>query len=229
MELKKSPKADLQGMKGLFTLVGLAVSLAATIGIFSWSKQEVVFEDMGVVEEEIVMEEAIVTHQEEPKQAPPKQAPAISDVIKIIDNKIKVDTDASVFDADFDEDTVIEIQTFEDEGEVDIVEEETPIIKAEVMPKFQGGDYNSTFRKWLAGEIKYPTVASENNITGRVIVQGVVERDGTLTNLKVLANPDQSLTDEALRAIKLSPKWEPGMQRGKAVRVFVIIPVLFNL
>lgn len=228
MELKKSPKADLQGMKGLFTLLGLAITLAIVIGLFSWSKTEVVFEDMGVEEVEVVIEEAIVTHQEEPKQAPPKQAPAISDVIKVIDNKIKVDNDMSAFDNMFDEDAIVEIPTFE-EVEVDIVEEETPIIKAEVMPTFQGGDYNATFRKWLAKEIKYPTIASENNITGRVIVQGVVEKDGSLTNLKVLANPDQSLTDEALRAIGNSPKWTPGMQRGKAVRVVVIIPVMFSL
>ena len=107
-------------------------------------------------------------------------------------------------------------------------EDDVPYVKVEQMPSFQGGDL-MTFRHWVTKQIQYPEVAKANNITGRVLVMFVIERDGSLTNIRVLQSPDSSLSDEVIRVFKSSPKWTPGMQRGEAVRVKYTMPVDFRL
>ena len=96
------------------------------------------------------------------------------------------------------------------------------------MPTFQGGDLMK-FRAWVQSRLRYPQIAQENGITGRVLLTFVVERDGSLTNIEVLQTPDRSLSDEAARVLKMSPKWKPGKQRNQAVRVKYTLPVDFRL
>ena len=96
------------------------------------------------------------------------------------------------------------------------------------MPSFQGGDLNA-FRNWVQGKLHYPQIAQENGISGRVVLSFVIERDGTLTNIEVLQAPDRSLSEEAVRVLETSPKWEPGMQSNKAVRVKYTLPVDFQI
>ena len=96
------------------------------------------------------------------------------------------------------------------------------------MPTFRGGDLNQ-FRNWVQGKLRYPQIAQENGISGRVIMSFVIERDGTLTNIEILQSPDRSLSEEATRVVKSSPKWEPGMQRNQAVRVKYTLPVVFQI
>lgn len=96
----------------------------------------------------------------------------------------------------------------------------------DVAPKFQGAD-ESAFIKWLYTNIKYPQYALDNEIYGVVIVSFIIEQDGTLTNAKIERSPDDSLSEEALRVVRLSPKWEPGMQEGRKVRTKLMIPIRF--
>ena len=96
----------------------------------------------------------------------------------------------------------------------------------EVSPKFQGADVKA-FIKWLYPNIKYPQYALDNEIYGVVIVSFIIEQDGTLTNAKIERSPDESLSEEALRVVRLSPKWEPGMQEGRKVRTKLMIPIRF--
>ncbi len=103
-----------------------------------------------------------------------------------------------------------------------------PFIVVEQMPTFQGGDLNK-FLNWVAMNLRYPQVAMENGISGRVIVNFVIERDGSLTNIKVLNTPDQCLSDEAVRVLKMSPKWTPGRQGSNTVRVSYNLPVDFKI
>lgn len=98
----------------------------------------------------------------------------------------------------------------------------------EQMPQFMGGDVN-TFRRWVMQRIVYPPIAQENGVQGTVVVQFIVEKDGSLSNIKVLRSPDSSLSKEAVRVITSSPKWTPGKQRGTAVRVQYTLPVGFRL
>ena len=105
--------------------------------------------------------------------------------------------------------------------------DDEPFLRAERMPIFQGGGVEK-FRRWVMQNVKYPLIAQENGINGRVVLTFVIERDGRLTNIQVLQSPDQSLSDEAIRVIQRSPKWLPGLQRNIPVRVQYTLPIIFG-
>ncbi len=223
MEVKKSPKADLQNKKGLFLQIGLVVALLITIGLFTYSVTEKKVDeiDMGIamIEEEIT---EITTQDEKPPEPPKQQQVAVVDVLNIVKNDVEVNTDLDF--SEFDEDEVI-VQTAVVE-EVAVSDE--PFLVVEDMPKFQGGDIN-TFRNWVQGRLRYPAIASENGISGRVTLTFVIEKDGSLTNIAVLQSPDRSLSEEAMRVLKTSPKWTPGKQRNMPARVRYNLPVTFTI
>lgn len=121
--------------------------------------------------------------------------------------------------------------TFEDFDEEELVvevDDEQVFTKVERMPSFAGGDFN-TFRTWFGGEFKYPAIAVENGIQGRVVVKFVIEKDGKLTNIEFLQSPDPIFNDEVIRVLKMSPKWTPGYQGDKPVRVSYVFPIILNL
>ena len=107
-------------------------------------------------------------------------------------------------------------------------DEEVAFIIVENMPKFRGGDQNS-FRAWIQSNLKYPEIAAENGISGKVFVNFVVSKSGAVVDAKVVRGVDSSLDQEALRVVRSSPKWEPGKQRGKAVKVQFTFPIVFVL
>ena len=100
--------------------------------------------------------------------------------------------------------------------------------KVDIMPSFKGGDINK-FREWVQKKTKYPQVASVNGIQGKVYITFIVESDGSVSNVKVARGVDPLIDDEALKSVKSSPKWMPGMHKGKAVRVSYYITVNFEL
>lgn len=106
--------------------------------------------------------------------------------------------------------------------------EDPPFIVAETMPLFEGGDLLK-FRQWLQTQVRYPAEALKKQIEGRVVCSFVVERDGSVSNIMALQSPDRLLTDEVRRVLANSPRWTPGMQKGKTVRVKYIVPVDFRL
>ncbi len=225
MELKKTPKADLKNKRGLLLEIGLIVSLGLVIFAFAYTPKEhriqQVEMDYGPIEEEITE----ITRQDQKPPEPPKKVElkVMSDLLQIVDNDTKVTTEVDF--AEFDEDTEI-IQQVEIVEEV--IEDDQPFLRAETMPTFQGGDLY-TFRNWVQSRLKYPQIAAENGISGTVNLKFVIERDGTLTNIEILRTPDRSLADEAIRVLKQSPKWTPGMQRNKPVRVAYTLPVVFKI
>ena len=126
---------------------------------------------------------------------------------------------------EFDPDAIVEIvPPAKDEDFAD----DTIFITAETMPSFQDGDLN-TFRAWVMQNVKFPQVALENRIQGRVVLSFVIDKDGRLTNIEVLQSPDRSLSEEAIRVLNKSPKWSPGKQRNQAVRVKYTLPVDFRV
>jgi protein TonB len=112
-------------------------------------------------------------------------------------------------------------------GTTEHADGETIFIGAEVQPMFPGGE--AAFGKFLRDHIRYPEMAKENNVQGRVFLQFVVERDGSLTDMKIIKDPGSGLGDEAARVLKTSPHWKPGIQNGRPVRVQFTIPVSFSL
>ncbi len=122
--------------------------------------------------------------------------------------------------ADFTEEEII---VEEVEVEEEVVEEQV-FVKVECMPSFAGGDLN-TFRTWFGGEFKYPAIAAENGIQGRVVVRFVIEKDGRLTNIEFLQSPDPVFNEEVVRVLEKSPKWSPGYQQDRPVRVCYVFPI----
>lgn len=101
--------------------------------------------------------------------------------------------------------------------------------KIDQMPTFQGGDINS-FTQWVASQVKYPKEALDKGLEGKVLVRFIVEKDGSLSDLQVIEGSEYLILDyEALRVIKQSPRWEPGIKDGKPVRVYFIVPIIFQL
>lgn len=228
MEVKKSPSADLKEWKRIFLLIGLALSLGAVCFAFLWTPKEYKVEALDL-ERAIIEEEEIPITREEIKPPAPQQqkveVKVFSEILDVVTNDTKVETDMS-FD-DFADGLDFDVNYVVADDEEEIIED-APLIKAEVMPTFQGGDLN-TFRQWVQKQLRYPQIALENNITGRVTLQFVIEKDGRLTGIKVLASPDASLSEEAIRVVQSSPKWTPGKQRNQPVRVSFSLPVMFQL
>ena len=225
MELKKNPKVDVNNKRTVLLEIGLVVALLFVIAAFLYTPREVTVEkiDMnyGPVEEQIIE----ITRQEEQKPEPPKKTEitVITDVLNIVTNDEKIETG---FDfAEFDEDVeIIQQVAVEEES----IEDDQPFVRVEEMPSFQGGDIN-TFRNWVQSKVRYPQIAQENNISGRVFLMFVVERDGAISNIQVLQTPDSSLSDEAVRVLKMAPKWKPGKQRNQTVRVKYTLPIDFRI
>ena len=97
----------------------------------------------------------------------------------------------------------------------------------EQMPEFPGGQ--AALLKWIGGNVKYPAIAEENGIQGRVVCTFIVDRDGSITDVKVARSIDPSLDNEAVRVLSQMPKWKPGMMKGQPVRVKYTVPVTFKL
>ncbi len=223
MEAKKTRKADLQNRRMLFMEIGLVAALLFVVAAFSWGqtekKVEAMVDNVAPVEEEVIVN----TEQEQRQpEARPPVAQVLSDIIDVVRDDTQITTDYS-FD-EFTEDFVVEVPVAVEEEVV----EDIPILIAEEMPTFQGGD-QMVFRNWVTEKIEYPRIASENNIQGTVTTKFVIERDGSLTSIEIMSSPDRSLSDEATRVLKLSPKWTPGKQRNRPVRVQFVLPVQFTL
>ena len=227
MEVKKSPKADLENKKTTNLLVGAIIILAVLFVGFEWSERDKqVTTDTGIAE--VVFEEEIIpiTEQEQPKQAPPPpEAPKMEEVLEIVDND--ADVEESTIQASDDTQAAVEVKYQPVEVEEEEVEEQQIFQVVEEMPEFPGG--MGECMKFLSKNIKYPTISQENGVQGRVIVQFVVNQDGSIVDPTVVRGVDPYLDKEALRVIKMMPKWKPGKQRGKAVRVKFTVPVMFRL
>ena len=225
MEIKKSPKADLKNKRGLLLEVSLVISLLLVIVAFSYTPKEKRVEKIDLqvapVEEQIV---EITRQDQKPPEAPRKvEVKVIADLLQVVTNDTKITTEVDF--TEFDEDVEV-VQTVPVEEEV--VEDDQPFLIAETMPSFQGGDLN-TFRNWVQQNVKFPQIALENGIQGRVVLSFVIEKDGRLTNIQVLQTPDRSLSEEAVRVLSKSPKWSPGKQRNQVVRVKYTLPVDFRV
>ena len=208
-------------------LIGYVLILAAVFVAFEWTERDKqVTTDTGVVEPIFEEEMIPITEEAEQKQAPPPpEAPKVEEVIQIAEND--ADVEETTIKSSEDDNTAVEIKYIEP-----VVEEEEPVeeeifMVVEQMPEFPGG--MAELMKFLSKNIKYPTIAQENGIQGRVIVQFVVNQDGSIVDPVVMRSVDPYLDKEALRVISSMPKWKPGMQRGKAVRVKYTVPVTFRL
>lgn len=230
MEIKKSLKADLENKRSIFIEIGLVVALGISLFAFEHNFKEAK-DTQDFATKAVVAEEEIVqtSQQEQQQQQQPEVAPQqiMSDVLKIVRNDVKVSDELNLDMEDTKEAAPITIPTAAVEEEP--VEEEEVFFVAEDMPTFNGKEASLGFREYIAKNLKYPDIAAENGIQGTVYVQFVVEPSGNVSNVKVLRGVDPSLDKEAVRMVQSSPKWAPGKQRGKAVRVAFTFPIKFQL
>ena len=229
MEVKKTPKADLENKKSTWLLVGYVIVLAFMFVAFEWTKRDVKI-DMSQAVTDLVFEEEIeIPITEQPEMAtppPPPEAPAIAETLTIVEDD--ADVDETVIASTEDTGQAVEIKYVPVEVEEEEPEEQTIFEVVEQMPEFPNGGM-AGLMQFLSKNIKYPTIAQENGTQGRVTVQFVVNKDGSIVDAKVLRGVDPYLDKEALRVIGTMPKWKPGMQRGKPVRVKYTVPVMFRL
>ena len=229
MEVKKSPKADLEGKKTIFLEIGFVIALGILLSAFNWKTNTKVEEGFVITQEEQVEEEIIpITQQMMKPPPPPPPAPKLTDLIEIVEDELSIDEELEIDDVeadvenksnynfDYDGDSWGEEES---DGEADIFQ------VVEDMPQFPGG----SVQKWIAKNVKSPMIAQENNIQGKVFVQFVIEKDGSVSDVKVARSVDPSLDKEAIRVVKAMPKWKPGKQRGKPVRVSYTVPINFQL
>ena len=227
MEVKKSPKADLEGKKSTWLLVGYVVVLAFMFVAFEWTQRDVKIDTSQAVAD-LVFEEEIIPITETPEQQapPPPEAPKVAELLEIVDDKADIEETTTIINEDNQarvEVKYVPVQVVEEEPE-----EQTIFEVVEQMPEFPNGGM-AGLMQYLSKNIKYPTIAQENGTQGRVTVQFVVNKDGSIVDAKVLRGVDPYLDKEAVRVIMGMPKWKPGMQRGKPVRVKYTVPVMFRL
>ena len=228
MEVKKSEKANLKNKKLLYTEIGFVLALLVTLGAFEWTSKEkkaasLQAENIAAEEEEIIP----ITQDTPPPPPEAPKIPILSDQIDIVDDNIKVDD--SVMNLEDDASLGVEIMDYVEEVKEEQVEEEAiPFQLVEQKPSFNGGDANE-FSKWVNQRLVYPEIAKENGVQGRVMLQFTVGADGKVSNVKVLRGVDPSLDKEAVRVVSMSPKWKPGKQRDRAVKVTYTFPVIFQL
>ena len=228
MEIKKSEKANLENKKLLFIEIGLILSLLIVYIALEWTSKET---NTAVLEDntEILIEEDIISTNMETPPPPPAapKIPVLSDQIDIVDDEIELEDDMFM-NLEDDSSLGVEIMDYVEVEEEVVEEEAIPFQLVEEKPSFQGGDANQ-FSKWVNQRLVYPEIAKENGVQGRVTLQFTVEKDGTVTKVKVLRGVDPSLDKEAVRVVSMSPKWKPGKQRDRAVPVTYTFPVIFQL
>ena len=229
MELKKNPKSDLEGWKSIFFKIGLVVSLGAILLAFSVSQRKSAVDDLGrLADTEIEDEDITVTRQEKPPELKSPSPQQVVEVLNIVDDETEIEDELEVEDAEADEDTQVEIVEIEIEIEVDEEEEEAQIFFiVEKMPEFLGGELG--LRKYIVTHVKYPNIARENDIEGKIYIRFCVTALGKVEKVSVFRGVDPILDKEAVRVVKALPKWKAGEQRGKKVNVWYTVPINFQL
>lgn len=228
MEIKKNPKADLENRRTLYILLGLVFILSALFVAFEWTTSNVIkHDDFGAGDAAFEEEMIPITMQQSVPPPPPPPAPQVEEIINIVDDEKEIE-EVEIQSTEDDQDTKTEIAVFGPPGNGD--EEETSneiFMVVENMPTFPGGE--AALLQYIGKNMKYPVIAQENGIQGRVIVSFVIEKDGHVADVTVVRGVDPALDKEAIRVVSAMPRWRPGEQRGKPVRVKYTLPVTFRL
>ena len=225
MQVKKSEQASLEKDKLIYTLMGLVFVLSLVYVALEWTEREVTKYE--VTDTEFLFEEEVEIQQTSQETPPPPPPPAVQEVevLNVVEDNVETESIEVNTEDDKEQEVVIAAPV---EAPVEEEEEEVVFVVVESMPEFPGGQ--QALFKYLSENVKYPVIAQENGIQGRVICQFVVNKDGSIVDVEVVrSGGDASLDKEAVRVIKTMPKWKPGKQRGKAVRVKYTVPVNFKL
>ena len=238
MEEIKSMTEELRGQRGTSLLLGYVLVLAVMFVAFEYTTREIKYDELEPIYESAFEEDMIpITQQQEVMAPPPAAAPKVVDpIINIVDNN----TDLPEKEVETTEEINQAIVSTPGTGTpsaavatgpvgpvVEEVDDDRIFDVVEENAQFPGGD--EACIKWLHDHIKYPSICQEQGVQGRVIVAFVVNKDGSIVDVKVLRSPDQHLSDEAVRVVKQMPKWKPARQGNRSVRSRFNLPVMFRL
>ncbi len=239
MQVKKNPKVDLNLNSGLYFVMGLALVLFLTwraLEYKTYDKEDLIVESLNVIDE--IKEEVPMTEQL--KTLPPPPPPAAPEIIQIVEDNDDIE-ETIIESTETDQESVIEAPVEVDDIVVDELEEEisVPFSVIENIPIFPGCEdiknkkeqiacFQKKIQEHVAKEFKYPEMAVELGIQGKVYVQFAIDTKGYISDIRV-RGPDQNLENEATRIVASIPKMTPGMQRGRAVRVPYSLPISFKL
>lgn len=223
VEIKKNPKADLTKRSGLFLSIGLMLSLLFVITAFEWK----FYDDLGGMDLKAsaeVFDDLMEVPQTE--QPPPPPMKLVQPEIIEVDDDEDIQDDIKIdLDIDINETTVIQEVIFTAAPEEEEADEIFTIVEDQPTPT--GG--MQAFYKYVSDNLKYPAQARRMGIEGKVFVQFVVDRDGSLSEVQAIRGIGAGCDEEAVRVIQGAPKWNPGKQRGRPVRVRMILPITFKL
>ena len=226
MEIKKSERADLEKGKGTSLLIGFVMALAVMFVALEWTQREVEDNSDLYMSKDVSLNEEMIpiTIPEKKTVPPPPAAVTKAEIIDIVENDADIEEDIMASNEDNDE--WVDIDSYDIVEVEPEPEEEEVFMVVEDQPEFPGG--TAALLEYLRKNIKYPAICRENNIQGRVIVSFIVNKDGAIVEPEVIKGVNPSLDKEALRVISGMPKWKPGSQRGKPVRVKYTVPVNFR-
>jgi periplasmic protein TonB len=221
MDLKKNPEVNVEKKKHLLFQVGLVTALAVILIAFEWKTFDRSVSSLGQLQVELEEEELIPITQQEPPPPPPP--PPQTTIIEIVEDDVELEEELEILETEIDEDTEIEIVEIAEE----VYEEPEIFTIVEQMPSFPGGE--AKLFQYLGENMKYPAMARDAGITGVVYVTFVVKEDGKIDGVRILRGVGGGCDEEAIRVVKSMPRWTPGKQRGKSVRVQYNLPIRFVL
>ena len=237
MEANKTVNEELRGQKSTNILIGYVLALAAMFVAFEYTQREV-----KVVEEEKIydfrMEEDMIpiTQQQEMVAPPPAAAPTVMEFINEVEDDTELPEEEIETTEEMNQAITAVVGTGAPSAAV-VTGPVGPVVEAddddrvyemvEENPEFPGG--MEAYVKWLSEHLKYPSICQEQGVQGRVMVGFVVNKDGSITDVKAVRSPDKHLSEEAERVLKMMPKWKPGRQNNKTVRARYVAPVMFRL
>lgn len=236
MKANKTVNEELHSQKSTNMLIGFVLALATMFVAFEYTQREVKVVEEGKIYDFRMEEDMIpITQQQEVVAPPPAAAPTVMEYI----NEVEDDTELPEEEIETSEEMNQAITTVVGTGAPSsaVTGPVGPVVEAddddriyemvEENAQFPGGDAECF--KWLSEHIKYPSICVEQGVQGRVIVNFVVNRDGSIVDVKTVRSPDPNLTKEAERVVKLMPKWKPARQGNKTVRSRFTLPVMFRL
>ena len=231
MEVKKTSRSNLENKRFIFREIGFIVALSMVFFAFETKYYQEEAKEISFPVETSDIEEVLpVFVPQRASQPLPKISVKPLDFIEIVENEMDFENEMDVVDdnentkgsltgkaTDWQSEYGNTDETGEGDGDI-------PFITVENMPRFNG-DLNT----WLRKNLRYPARCAEMGIGGKVFIEFVVEKDGSISSINVVRSADPDLSQEAIRVVKAMPKWIPGMQRDKAVRVRFTIPITFQL
>lgn len=226
MEHKKNPKYDLDKKTPLFFSIGLVVALLCVTLAFEWKGE---YDRLVILTPDDEFDEPyVIPATAFPKPEPPKPIVKKEEPKQVIAYEVVAGEELEEYtetenpeEVDFDKLVLSNL-------EPPAPPEEPPFVDiVESMPEFPGG--NAAFYKYVRDEINYPSLAKRNDVMGKVYVQFIIDKDGSITNVEAIKGIGFGCDEEAERVLKNAPKWIPGKQRGREVRVRMVLPITFSL